>query len=97
MIALKPMDNEIVTKLSTGNLIKIKKQATIITNIKPNQKKTTIKKENKKIPKYLVYLCSSCNAEFKRDSTSKTKLCCPYCNNQNVIFLRGNENKKRMF
>ena len=71
-------------KLSSEKItfLKIKKNNDIITNYTPRLPKKKII-ENKD-PKYDIYLCRSCNAEFKRYINSKTNLKCPYCSKDNM-------------
>lgn len=94
--------NDIITKLGNGEMVKIKRNYSVISNIpklniKPKQKKqkTTIKKKkSKKVAQHLIYLCNDCGAEFRRYRHSLTSKSCPYCASKKINFIRKDYLKK---
>jgi DNA-directed RNA polymerase subunit RPC12/RpoP len=100
--------NDIVTRLGTGEMVKIKRQANIVSNVKPglkikkedtkDEQQKPRKKSQSKIlkPTHAVYFCTACDAEFRRDLNSRTKKKCPYCGHEKIFFMR-HDKKRRSF
>ncbi|SEH05540.1 Uncharacterised protein [Candidatus Venteria ishoeyi] len=98
VIALKPMSkSDIITKVGSRGYVKIHKNPNIITNIGMNKKKKVIKKKvvKKEGPKHIIYYCNKCNSNFRRFTSSKTKLQCPYCSSKNISFVSKDYSTKK--